>query len=245
MPGMKPLLPTLALVCALAAAAAAAPKPATPKPGGLKPPIPAFDPVGFAAMVDNPYFPLRPGTVLVYETRGGRAPDTDSVAVTRETRVILGVAALGVRTRSFRGGKLAAERHDWYAQDRKGNVWILARAARVPRDSLAADTTGSWEAGRDSACAGIAMPAVPDVGMDYRRGYRRGAVEDVAEVLGLDAKVLAMNETFTACVETEEWSALGHGPREQKVYAPGLGLVSRRTVTGMGEWTKLVKVIAP
>jgi hypothetical protein len=242
---MKPLLLALALACALSAAAAGAPRPPAPKPGGLKPPLPAFDPAGFAAMVDNPYFPLRPGTVRIYETRGGRAPDTDTVVVTRERRVILGVTTLGVRARSFRGGKLAAERRDWYAQDRKGSVWILARESRLLRDSLPADTTGSWEAGRDSACAGIVMPAVPDVGMDYRRAYRRGVVEDLAEVLNLDAKVLAMDETFTACVETEEWSALGHGPREQKVYAPGLGLVSRRTVTGMGEWTKLVKVIAP
>ena len=81
--------------------------------------------------------------------------------------------------------------------------------------------------------------------MVYRQAYRRGVVEDLAEVQNLDAKVLVMNLTFTACLETEEWSALGRGAREQRVYAPGLGLVSRRTVTGMGEWTKLVKVIAP
>ena len=241
---MKPFLLSLALVSALSAAVAAA-KPAAPKPGELRPPIPAFDPAGFTSLVDNPYFPLRPGTVLVYETRGGRSPDTDTVVVTRETRVILGVNARAVRSRSFRGGKPAAERRDWYAQDRKGNVWTLGRDAMELRDSLVADTVASWEAGRDSARAGIVMPAVPEAGMDYRRAYRRGVVEDVGEVLNIEAKVLVMNDALTGCVETEEWSALGRGSREQKVYAPGLGLVSRRTVTGMGEWTKLVRVIAP
>jgi len=235
------LLPlSLALVSALSAAA-----PAASKPAELKPPIPVLDPAGFTSVVDNPYFPLRPGTVLVYETRGGKAPDVDTVAVTRETRVVLGVNAVAVRTRSYRGGKLAWVRRDWYAQDRKGNVWLLGREAKQMRDSLAADTTDSWEAGRDSARAGIIMLAIPEVGMEYRQAYRRGVVEDLAEVRNLDAKVLVMNDTFTACVQTEERSALGRGAREQKVYAPGLGLVSRRTVTGMGEWTKLVKVIAP
>ena len=237
---MNPLLLSLALASALSAAA-----PAGQKSAELKPPIPVFDPAGFTSMVDNPYFPLRPGTVLVYETRGGKAPDVDTVAVTRETRVVLGVTAVAVRTRSYRGGKLARIRRDWYAQDRKGNVWFLARDAQELRDSLAADTTDSWEAGRDSARAGIIMPAIPEVGMEHRQAYRRGVVEDLAEVLNLDAKVRVMNDTFTACVETEEWSALGRGAREQKVYAPGLGLVSRRTATGQGEWTKLVKVIVP
>ena len=241
---MNLLLLSLALVSALAAAPAAA-RPSAPRPAELKPPVPVLSPAGFTSMVDNPYFPLRPGTVLVYETRGGKAPDQDTVTVTRETRVILGVTALAVRTLSYRAGKLAADRRDWYAQDRKGNVWILARDAEEMRDSLVADPAGSWEAGRDSACAGIVMPAIPEVGMEYRQAYRRGAVEDLAEVRSLDAKATVLNDTFTACVETEEWSALERGVRERSVYAPGLGLALRRSATGMGEWTKLVKLIAP
>ena len=241
---MNPLLLSLALVSALAAAPAAA-RPSAPRPAELKPPVPVFSPAGFTSMVDNPYFPLRPGTVLVYETRGGKAPDQDTVAVMRETRVILGVTALAVRTRSYHAGKLAADRRDWYAQDRKGNVWILARDAEEMRDSLVADTAGSWEAGQDSVCAGIVMPAIPEVGTEYRQAYRRGVVEHLAEVLSLEAKAAVLNDTFTACVETEEWSPLERGVRERSVYAPGLGLALRRSATGMGEWTKLVKLIAP
>jgi hypothetical protein len=237
---MNPLLLSLALVSALSAAA-----PAGQKSAELKPPVPVFDPAGFTSVVDNPYFPLRPGTVLVYQTRGGKAPDVDTVAVTRETRLVLGVTAVAVRTRSYRGGKPAGVRRDWYAQDRKGNVWSLAKDAKEMRDSLVADTAGSWEAGKDSARAGIVMPAIPEVGMEYRQAYRRGVVEDLAEVRSLDAKATVLNDTFTACVETEEWSTLERGVRERKVYAPGLGLVLRQTVGGGDEWTKLVKVIVP
>jgi hypothetical protein len=181
----------------------------------------------------------------VYQTRAGKTTEVDTVSVTRGTRTVLGVTAVVVRDRTYRGGKLVEESFDWYAQDRKGNVWSLGEDTKDLRDGLVVSAAGSWEAGRDSACAGIVMPAIPEIGMEYRQAYRRGVVEDLAEVLNLDAKVLVMNDTFTACVETEEWSALQRGAREQKVYAPGLGLVSRRTVTGLGEWTKLVKVIAP
>jgi hypothetical protein len=69
-------------------------------------------------------------------------------------------------------------------------------------------------------------------------------VEDLAEVQSLDAKATVLNDTFTACVETEEWSPLERGAREQVVYAPGLGPVLRRTAGG-GERTKLVRRIAP
>ena len=72
-------------------------------------------PVG-AELVDNPVSPppgFRIGNVIV--NRGGTdalvavVGLTDTVVVTRETRVILGVNARAVRTRSFRGGKPAAE----------------------------------------------------------------------------------------------------------------------------------------
>ena len=87
---------------------------------------------------------------------------------------------------------------DWYAQDRKGNVWYLGEDTREHRDGKVVSTAGAWEAGRDSACGGIVMPAILEVGMEYRQAYRRGAVEDLAEVLSLDAKAVVLDDTFTA-----------------------------------------------
>ena len=236
---MNLLVLSLAIVSALAAAPRSGQK-AVP----LNPPIPVFDPVGCTSMVDNPYFPLRPGTILVYETRAGKTTEVDTVVVTRETRTVLGVTAVVVRDRTYRGGKLVEESFDWYAQDRKGNVWSLGEDTKDLRDGEVVSTAGAWEAGKDSACAGIVMPAIPEVGMEYRKAYRRGRVEDLARVRSLDAKAMVLNDTFTACVETEEWSPLERGAREQKVYAPGLGLVLKGAIGGY-ERMKLVKLIAP
>jgi hypothetical protein len=236
---MNVFLLSLAIASIMASAA-----PSGHKAAPLTPPIPVFDPAGCTSMVDNPYFPLRRGTTLVYETRAGKTTEVDTVVVTRETRTVLGVAAVVVRDRTYRGGKLVEESFDWYAQDRKGNVWSLGEDTKDLRDGEVVSTAGSWEAGKDSACAGIVMPAILEAGMAYRKGYRRGRVEDLAEVRGLDAKATVLNDTFTACVETEDWSPLERGVRERNVYAPGLGLVLRGTVGG-AERMKLVKLIAP
>ena len=80
--------------------------------------------------------------------------------------------------------------------------------------------------------------------MEYRPAYRRGKVEDLAEVRSLDAKATVLKDTFTACVETEESSPLERGVRERNVFAPGLGLVLRQTLGG-DERMKLVKLIVP
>ena len=236
---MNPLLMSLVIALALAAT-----PPSGQQAAPLKPPIPLFDPAGCTSVVDNPYFPLRPGTILVYETRAGKTTEVDTVVVTRETRTVLGVTAVVVRDRTYRGGKLVEESFDWYAQDRKGNVWSLGEDTKDLRDGEVVSTAGAWEAGKDSACAGIVMPAIPEVGMEYRKAYRRGKVEDLAEVRSLDAKATVLDDTFTACVETEDWSPLERGVRERNVYAPGLGLVLRGTVGG-AERMKLVKRIAP
>ena len=237
---MDPLLLSLALVSALGAGT-----PAGQKSAVLKPPIPVFDPAGFTTQVDNPYFPLRPGTVRIYQARTGKATIVDTVTVTRETRTILGVNAVVVRDRTYRDSVLVEDTQDWYAQDRKGNVWYLGEDTREYRAGKAVSTAGSWEAGRDSAHAGIIMPAIPEIGMEYRQEYCRGVAEDMARVINLDAKATVLNETFTVCLETEDWSPLERGVREKKVYAPGLGLVLERTVAGGDEWMKLVKLIVP
>ena len=169
----------------------------------------------------------------------------DSVFVTHETRAILGVPAVVVRDRAYLGGKLVEETEDWYAQDRKGNVWYLGEDTKEYKDGKVVGTAGSWEAGRDSASGGFIMPGVPEVGMAYRQEYRPGVAGDMARVVNLDRRALVMGDSITACVETEEWSPLERGVREEKIYAPGLGLVLERTTAGGDESMKLTKVVRP
>src|SRR6266536_2606106 len=63
---------------------------------GEAPYDPVIDPSNFVARVDNPYFPLRPGTTFIYEGRTAEDFEHDEFAVTHNTRVILGVTCVEV-----------------------------------------------------------------------------------------------------------------------------------------------------
>lgn len=70
--------------------------------------------------------------------------------------------------RLYLRGHLAERTTDWYAQDKRGNVWYLGeRTAELDTHGKTTSTEGSWQANVGGARAGIYMPAHP------KRGQRR------------------------------------------------------------------------
>jgi len=55
---------------------------------------PVIDPANFVRIIDNPYFPLIPGTSYIYEGRTREGVECDEFAVTNKTRQILGVTCV-------------------------------------------------------------------------------------------------------------------------------------------------------
>src|SRR5262245_20541911 len=107
----------VALVMTGAAFAACRSEPGTAQPSGHE--ISAttggeIDPSKFVLPVDNPFFPLEPGTTYRYEgiKEGKRAVDV--FAVTRHTKMILGVENTVVLDRLYVEGRLEEIAHDWY-----------------------------------------------------------------------------------------------------------------------------------
>src|SRR3954464_16107364 len=80
-------------------------------------------PRAFARTVDNPWFPLRPGSTYVYRGEKDGEASRDVVRVTHATRLIAGVRATAVSDRLFIGGRLEERTTDWYAPDRGGRGW--------------------------------------------------------------------------------------------------------------------------
>src|SRR5213592_2294667 len=74
-------------------------------------------PSRFARGVTNPWFPLRPGTTLVYRGVKDGKPSRDVVTVTGTTTVIDGVRCTTVKDVLYLNGKLEERTTDWYAQD--------------------------------------------------------------------------------------------------------------------------------
>lgn len=184
---------------------------------------PDVDPASFVDRVDNPYFPLTPGTVFRYANSNGRA--TNVVTVTDRTKEVMGIAATVVLDRGYADGELVEETYDWYAQDRRGNVWYLGEDSREMEKGRAVSTSGSWEAGRDGARPGIIMLAHPAPGERYRQEYREGEAEDIGTVLETGAEVTVPYGAFSDCVRTEDTTPLEPDVRETKVYCRGTGLV--------------------
>jgi hypothetical protein len=74
---------------------------------------PVIDPADFVRRIDNRYFPLRPGTVFVYEGKSAGGIERNTVRVTRQTKTILGVRCIVVRDYVAADGKPAELTFDW------------------------------------------------------------------------------------------------------------------------------------
>jgi len=199
------------------------------------------DPDSFTCKVDNPYFPLKPGTTYSYESTSG---ETEELYVTCDTKEILGVTCVVVHDVVYdENGEWIEDTYDWYAQDECGNVWYFGEDSteRDP-DTGETDTEGSWEAGVDGAEAGIIMLACPQVGDEYREEYYAGVAEDMAKVKTLNATAQVPYGTFHHSLVTLNYSPLEPDVLEKKFYAKGVGLVREKEVKGGDDVNELVDV---
>jgi hypothetical protein len=200
-----------------------APRPAPAAPQAKTVPLP--QPAAFVSAIDNPYFPLAPGTAFHYRSETQDGVETEDVEVTHDTKLITGVSTTVVHDFVRLDGEPLEETFDWYAQDGDGNVWYFGEDSKEFEDGEVVSTEGSWEAGVDGARPGIVMLAHPRPGASYRQELAPDVAEDMARVLGVRSSVTVPYGDFDACVHTLEWSPLELGVREQKFYCPGIGLV--------------------
>ena len=202
---------------------------------------PAIIPANFSTNIDNPYFPLKPGTTYEYQAHTADGLITNLVVVTHKTRLILGVTCVEVHDTVFLNGQKTEDTLDWYAQDQDGNVWYFGEDSEDLTDGRVSSLEGSWTAGVDGAEPGIIMEAHPKVGDAYRQELLLNEAEDFARVLSLDKSVKVPFGSFDNCLETTESSGVEPGAVEFKFYAPGIGVVFDNDVSGE-EKDVLVKV---
>jgi hypothetical protein len=91
---------------------------------------PKIDPDDFVAQVDNPYFPLEPGTVFRLHGETEDEVEHETITVTSRTKAVMGVTTTVVKDVVRVDGKLVEFTFDWYAQDRAGNVWYFGEDTR-------------------------------------------------------------------------------------------------------------------
>lgn len=205
-----------------------------------------LDPADFTGPVDNPYWPMAPGSRWVYtETDPDGTELVVEVNVTDETKTILGIDAVVVHDVVTENGEVKEDTLDWYAQDDDGNVWYLGEDTKEYEGGEVVSTEGSWEAGVDGAQPGIIMPAHPVVGLAYRQEYYEGVAEDAAEVLSLDEHVEVPYGTFDDVLMTKDYTPLEPDLVEHKFYAQGVGPVLTEIVSGGTGREELVEFTKP
>src|SRR5919201_192347 len=145
-----------------------------------------LDPAQFTTRIDNPYWPLAPGSKWVYREVENGVVQRVEVTVTNRTKVVDGITARVIHDVVTAYGEPFEKTFDWYAQDSAGNVWYLGEDTKEYENGKVVSTQGSFEAGVDDAQPGVIMPAAPQVGMSYRQEFYAGQAEDEARVLSLD-----------------------------------------------------------
>ena len=217
---------------------------------------PDFDPADFVdplaiggAVAPNPYFPLIPGTVWVYEGGG----ETITVTVTESIKLIEGVRCLVVNDLVEEDGLPIEDTDDWYAQDVDGNVWYCGEIAQNfevfegddPEEAELVDVDGSWKTGRDGAQPGIIMLASPQVGDVYRQEMALGEAEDAARVISTTGSATVPAASCAGdCLVTRDFTPLEPDANERKTYAPGVGLILERDLES-GDRVELVEFDTP
>lgn len=203
-----------------------------------------LDPADFTTKIDNPYWPMEPGTQRTF-----REVDSDGsvvsvvITITSDTkRIANGVEARVVRDTVRRDGEIIEDTFDWYAQDSKGSVWYLGEDTAEFENGKITTTKGSFEAGVDGALPGIAMPAKPEVGLAYRQEYYKGEAEDNGEVLSVKEMVDVKNGHFDRVLLTKDSITIDPEVLEYKFYAPGVGPVLTLDISGGAGREELVKI---
>jgi hypothetical protein len=192
-----------------------------------------LDPAEFTTEIDNPYWPMTPGSRWTYkEVEDGQSQDV-VVTVTHKTkRIADGIEARVVHDVVSEDGQPVEVTDDYYAQDAEGNIWYLGEDTAEYENGKVATRSGSFEAGVDGAEAGVALPANPEPGLTYRQEYYKGEAEDQGEVLSTSEQVESPFGHFTNALMTRDTNPLEPKVEELKLYAKGVGPVLTLDVSG-------------
>ena len=197
----------------------------------------------FVRQVDNPWFPLKPGTVLTSRGEDEGTPATDVFTVTHRTKRIQGIRTTVVFDRVFEHGRVVERTHDYYAQDRNGNVWYLGEdTATLKRDGSVESREGTFRAGRDGARAGIIMPAHPRPGQTGWQEFYVGHAQDRFKVLNRHTRVRTPAASSRHAMLVQETTPIEPGVIDHKIYVRGIGTVREVTIKGGNERYRLVSV---
>ncbi len=201
------------------------------------PPVPSgfsqasFSPANFSpqAAALNQWLPLRPGTQWVRQgaTDVGhrRVPHRVVSTVTRVHKEIAGVTTIAVLDQGIDSGQLAHESIDFFAQDRRRNVWDVGSYAEAYEGGRYVSVRDAWLAGVKGARAGILVRGdAQHRPPPWFISQPQGADPDVAQVVQTGVRHCVRLRCFSGVLVVREGKASAPD-NEFKYYAPGVGQI--------------------
>ncbi len=198
----------------------------------------AIDPASFTATVDNPWYPLKPGTVLTYTGTKDEKPAARVITVTSKSKVVAGVTCAVVVDEVALAGKLADRTMSYYAQDKDGNVWSFGEDVQEINSKGKVAKTEGWHVGVDGAEPSLIMEAKPATGHTIIHKY----TNNYAEVINLAKAVKVPYTAYQDALQVKEWTPDEPDVLVHKYYARGVGEVRDVSVKGDKEEFVLVSV---
>jgi hypothetical protein len=185
----------------------------------------------FTSSGTNPYFPLWPGYVFLYE--GQELDDEDElvdianrITVLPATEMVDGVETRVVEEFEEEDGELVEISRNFMAICREtSDIWYFGEDVDDYEDGMIVGHSGAWRAGVDGAKPGILVPGSPLIGSRYLQEVAPGIALDRGEVISLDESVTVPMGAFEHLLFVEEGSGLDPDDHSEKWYAAGIGLV--------------------
>jgi hypothetical protein len=180
------------------------------------------DKINLADKGSNTYMVLKPGYKLIL-TDG---KDSLTITVLNETKTVDGIRTRVVEERETKDGKLDEVSRNYFAIDKTtGDIYYFGEDVDMYNaDGKVTGHEGAWLSGLNDARFGLMMPGKPRLGGRYYQELAPRVAMDRAEVVSINETVKVPVGTFKNCLKTTESSSLESGV-EDKVYAPGIGLL--------------------
>ncbi|OGN83096.1 MAG: hypothetical protein A2X23_00030 [Chloroflexi bacterium GWC2_73_18] len=188
------------------------------------------DQFGDPTAIDNEWFPLVPGTQLVYEGEVNaddeRVPHRVIFTVTDLTKEIDGVRTVVLYDLDYTAGQLVEAELAFFAQADDRTVWLMGEYPEEYEDGELVDAP-TWIAGLQDAEAGIAMKAQPQLGgPSYSQGWGPAVdFTDRARVFEIASRTCVPARCYDDVLVIDEFNPDEPDAHQLKYYAPGLGVV--------------------
>jgi len=188
----------------------------------------AADQGPFSSDIDNPYFPLPIGRIMILEGDDEGTIVRVEIEVLDETELVDGVLTRVVEVAEFEDDEVIEITRDFYAQAPDGTVCYYGEDVDIYVDDVIVGHDGTWRVGEGDNEAGIIMPGDPMVNTEFAQESAPGIAEDRSAIVEVGVPVSIDYDDFADTVHAVDWNPLEEetfDDAEDKFYARDVGLV--------------------